>query len=399
MENKSLKVSRKSKWFARLVLLAVGLVLSVGGILTTAHFVGGDNSDVGQEYAYANMSNGLTPGNLRISGSNLSWQFWWRESDSSARWHNMPGLNNSSAFWRPDTQHLGISFSNIQILRAGTVVHTLNWSSRRCSCDSGCTIWIPPAASVNMNSVAALAAVGSHNITVRANFREYSGGCCCRSPRFQRNSYTTSAVINRTVTGTLGVPGNVRMVGDVLHWNSVGNANGYRVYRGTTLVQAVGNVTSLNLAGNANVPVGTRHTLSVSATSTASYWHTSARGGSAEWGQLSTPTGVAVNGTTLSWNAVSNATGYQIRRGTTVIATVGNVTSHNLMSVSVANLAVGAHTNLNVVATTTTSGWISSAASANASWTRFAGLCVPSDVVLNGSTVSWGIGTNTFAFI
>jgi len=398
MGKQNLKVGAgKSKWFARLVMLAMGLVLSVGGVLGIVHF-NSAGGDIGQEYAYATAT--LTPGDLRISGNNLTWRFRVTDSDNFSYWHSAPRIQRSSSnFSNPNHRISGLRWTNTEVLRAGTVVHTLNWTNlNRCCCNGGVT---RPANTINMNTISALTAVGSHNITIRTNFREYRDQSCCCTTRwnFVRNRAYTSAVINRTITGTLGVPGNVRMVGDVLHWNAVGSANGYRVYRGTTLVQAVGNVTSLNLAGNANVPVGTRHTLSVSATSTASYWHTSARGGSAQWGQLSTPTGVAVNGTTLSWNAVANATGYQIRRGTTVIATVGNVTSHNLMSVSVANLAVGAHTNLNVVATTTTSGWISSAASANASWTRFSGLCVPSDVVLNGSTVSWGIGTNTFAFI
>ena len=197
----------------------------------------------------------------------------------------------------------------------------------------------------------------------------------------------------------LATPGNVRLSGDTLQWNAVTNADGYRVYRGTTLVQAVGNVTSLNLLGNANIPVGTQHTFSVSATVSSWAGGTSARGGSVTWGQLSTPTGVAVNGTTLSWGAVTHATGYQIRLGTTVIATVGAVTSHNLGSIAVNLLGVATHTNLNVVAISSAASWGNSAASANVSFTRAVGLHAPHDAAINVNLLTWNMNAVTLPFV
>ncbi|MCL2177623.1 MAG: hypothetical protein FWB72_06780, partial [Firmicutes bacterium] len=269
-----------SKQFKRLAILALGLSIALAGVLGIVHF---NNASGSEEYAYANA--GRTPANLRINGTTLSWQFWWQPEgfDGGFQWVNRPSVGN-------------FRVQNTQILRAGTVVHTLN-TTIRCCCNGGN---IPPANSINMNNVAALAAVGSHSITIRTNFREYT--CCCSgaSGQFIRNVSHTSTAINRTVTGTLGVPGNVRMVDNTLHWNAVGNANGYRVYRGGVHISTPGNVTSLNLAGHANIAAGSLHNFTVRATSTASYWNTSGHSAGVNWGHLAAPS-ASVSGTTLSW--------------------------------------------------------------------------------------------------
>ncbi|MCL2177250.1 MAG: hypothetical protein FWB72_04825, partial [Firmicutes bacterium] len=201
-------------------------------------------------------------------------------------------------------------------------------------------------------------------------------------------------------TLALARPSNVRLSGDTLLWNSVTNADGYRVYRGSTLVQAVGNVTSFNLSSHANIPVGTQATFSVSATnSTAGRAFDSARGGSVLWGQLNTPTGVSVSGSVISWNSVPSATGYQIRLGNSVIATLGNVTSHNLSTIPVSSMEVGAHSNINVVAISSAASWGNSAGSANVSFTRAEGLHSPHNVAINGSVISWDMNAITLPFV
>ena len=403
-----------SKQFKRLAILALGLSIALAGVLGIVHF-NNSSGDVGQEYAYANLTNGRIPGNLSISGTTLSWQFWWSErtfddaGSAPPRWHNLPGtstlnirgqLTAGTSF----NNHWGQGFErwyNTQILRNGVVVHTLNWTNSNST---------PPARTVNLNNISALSTVGTHSITVRTSIREYWGNEDSGRASLRRVNTYTSAAINRTVTGTLGVPGNVRMEGNTLRWNAVGNANGYRVYRGGVHISTPGNVTSLDLyahmASNpTNIPVGALHNFTVRATSTASYWNNSGISAGVNWGRLATPT-PSLSGTSLLWNSVTGATQYLIRLGDSVIHTIdavavrdSGVSSYNLMHIGNALLPLGYHNNINIVAISSASYWYTSVASEYISWTRFAGLCVATDVAINGSILNWGIGEYTLEFI
>jgi len=267
MDNKNLKVgSGKSKWFARLVMLAMGLVLSVGGVLALTHF-GGSESDGIMEEVYATQ---ITCPSGRFAGSQIS-----------------PAGTLHWTFTAPNMQ-----IDRIDLMIDGTIVAQLHGV-------------VPPRTSAS----------GTHNLN---NYVAVGANPVIRLSELRGQfSDTNSRFTNWTRTGTLARP-TASVSGSTLSWNAVGSATGYQIRNGATVIRTLGNVTSYNLA---NIPVGTlsvatNHTnINVVATSSAWYWNNSIASTNVAWGRratLATPNGVGISANNLNWIGIANATHYRI---------------------------------------------------------------------------------------
>jgi len=357
----------KSKWFARLMLLATGLVLSVGGVLGIGHI--SQSNDSSKDYALANS---VTFTSVTVNANGLvSWNV---AAPTDAFGDNRP--------FRIRTVEVRVNGSTV-----GTPYNNTNRPANASRTNAG-------SFQLNVGSLP----MGASTVVLRVTMERRQNRCSCDSncPAEWTGTAVTNNSGNLTFnrTGTLAKPTNVHLSGSTLIWSAVANANGYRIYRDGAHVANAGNTTSFNLAGLSS---GSQHTFSVSATSTVAHWHNSGRGGAAVWGQMATPV-ASVSGNTLSWNAVSGATGYQIRLGGTVIHTTGAVTSLNLSTIPVGTLAIG-YNSLNVVAISTAASWATSAASGNVNWNRLIGLHTPFNVSMNVYTVSWEAEAVTLPFV
>ncbi|MCL2176977.1 MAG: Ig-like domain-containing protein [Firmicutes bacterium] len=359
MGKQSLKVGAgKSKWFARLVMLAMGLVLSVGGVLAIGQF-GGSNNESAKEEVYAQITSGMFNGTRIDASATLHWTF----------------------------RNTGNTVSRILLLIDGVQVTQLSGSVGTGGQQRSGTHNLSNYVAVGSNPQVQIRAMRSLGANTTANFD------------------------NWTRTGTLARP-TASVSGSTLSWNSVGSATGYQIRRGTTVIRTVGNVTSYNLANIpvANLAAATNHTnINVVAISSAWYWNNSSASANVTWARratLAAPTGVGISGANLVWtHDRANTTHFEIRLGATVLATVaaGSSNSHTfdlrrLPGYSATGtqvgayraLAVGAH-SLTVVARNTTAGtlWDNSPASSAVTYTREGRV---SAVTISGTqhlTVSW----------
>jgi len=407
-EGSQIRNAGKSKWFARLVMLAMGLVLSVGGVLGTVHFINRGYDCTQYTYATSGLgqsasidANGVLHWSANTGSNTGVRAVWLQWRDGAGNWHNLGLLGRHIAATTARNCQEGII-----IFHPPGAHYMLPGASGHIAWGSGTNLNSDAERRGSINLWNLTSHIGMGTVTLRVALVEQRHGGSGRSYNLSGNSQNFGAGINTlwlaratltwTRTATLGTP-NPTISGSTISWGAVANATGYQLRRGTTVLRNFGAGTlSYNLAtmSAAELAFGTNHTnLNVVATRPESYWHNAASGNRtwARRGTLATPTGVAVN-INLSQHSLvwthdrANTTHFEIRRGAYVLATVpvGSANAHsfdlsrlpnthatNALVGSYRALAVGEH-SLTVVARNLTAGtlWDNSGVSGAAVYNR-----------------------------
>ncbi|MCL2177704.1 MAG: hypothetical protein FWB72_07195, partial [Firmicutes bacterium] len=182
-----------SKQFKRLAILALGLSIALAGVLGIVHIT--QNDDNRYDEAYAVNFNSVS-----INASGL-------------------------VSWNVTADHSGRRIRYIRIYVNGARVATPYSPNARNANRSHAGTFQLDVNSLNLGANAI-------RVWARESFVSTVTATVWNTPN--RDRYT-NLTFNRTAT--LATPSNVRMSGNTLMWNSVANANGYRVYRGGVHIQ------------------------------------------------------------------------------------------------------------------------------------------------------------------
>jgi len=246
---------------------------------------------------------------------------------------------------------------------------------------------------------------GSHNIQVRALAEHGS--------EFLDSNLSDETSISVTQQTGMRVPlftPNLTVAGNILSWDAVEDAIGFRIYlpNGRPPV-VVNNATSIDLKTLGLEPG--KHQLSVRALADPENGRLMNSGAAIidieiqephiEPTPLAAPTNVQLTGTALSWGAVSNAVGFRIYVNGIARETVGNETSINIADLS---LGIGTH-NIQVRALAEQdSNFVDSDLSeeTTVSITQATPIRIPlqtpSNLTITGTTLSWDDVPNAIGF-